>query len=218
VGATLPSLIGFAVAMYITPGPNNAMLAASAAAYGLRATVPHMLGIACGFAFMLAAVTAGLGSALLAWPLLSPMMRWGGAIWLLLLAWKIANARTSDAGKSDTGTSGARPIGEARRVLGFGTRRVLGFGGAAAFQWVNPKGWLIALAAAGTFTRPDQNLSIQTAWIGAVFLLVALPCMVPWVLFGAGAARFLHTPGRLRAFNIAMASLLVMSVVPMLLD
>jgi threonine/homoserine/homoserine lactone efflux protein len=200
MNATFPSLVGFAVAMYITPGPNNAMLAASAASYGMRATVPHMLGIACGFAFMMAVVTAGLASVVLAWPLLLPVMRWGGAAWMLVLAWKIAGA--------------AAPKAHDSRKRG----RVLGFGGAAAFQWVNPKGWLIAVAAAGMFIRPELNLWTQTAWISAVFFAVALPCMLPWMLLGAGAGRLLRSPGRLRAFNIAMALLLVASVVPLLLD
>src|SRR5580704_1752157 len=106
----LPSLIGFAVAMYITPGPNNTMLAASAASYGMRATVPHMLGIAGGFAFMMGVVTAGLASVVLAWPLLLPIMRWGGAAWMFILAWKIATAPAPQA----------VTIGKRGRVLGFG--------------------------------------------------------------------------------------------------
>ncbi len=194
----LPSLIGFAIAMYVTPGPNNAMLAASAASYGLRATVPHMFGIACGFALMMVLVTAGIGSTLLAWPPLLTLMRWGGSVWLLWLAWKIATSPASHA----QGEQG----------------RVMGFGGAAAFQWVNPKGWLIALAASGMFTRPEQSLTVQTLWIGIVFLVVALPCMIPWMVLGAGAGRLLRSPSRLRAFNVAMALLLVVSVVPVLLD
>jgi threonine/homoserine/homoserine lactone efflux protein len=196
---TLPSLIGFAIAMYITPGPNNAMLAASAATYGLRATIPHLLGIAFGFAFMMVVVTAGLGSTLLAWPPLSPIMRWGGAAWLLYLAWKIASATPTEPGTA-------------------ATRRVLGFRGAMAFQWVNPKGWLIAVAAAGMFARPDQSLAFRTLWIGIVFLLVALPCMTPWMLLGAGAGRLLRSHTRLRVFNVAMGLLLAASVVPLLLD
>ncbi len=79
----LLSLLGFAVAMYITPGPNNVMVAASAANHGIRATMPHMLGIAVGFAVMLTLVCAGLGSALVNWPLLLPLFRWVGAAWLL---------------------------------------------------------------------------------------------------------------------------------------
>ena len=90
--ATLLSLTGFAVAMYITPGPNNSMLASSGANHGLRATVPHMLGIAAGFILILVLVDAGLGATLRATPWLLPFMRWGGAAWMLILAWKIATA------------------------------------------------------------------------------------------------------------------------------
>ncbi|MSO99483.1 MAG: LysE family translocator [Acetobacteraceae bacterium] len=194
--ATILSMTGFAVAMYITPGPNNLMLAASAASFGLRATVPHMLGVGVGFTLMLAIVCSGLASVLLAWPLLLPLMRWGGAAWMLLLAWKIATA------------------GPPNENAG----RVLGFAGAMAFQWVNPKGWLIALSAAGLFARPDEALWMQGLRIGVVFFAVALPCMAPWMLLGAGARRLLRSPGSLRAFNIAMAVLLVVSVAPVLLD
>src|SRR5436305_14209743 len=93
---TLPSMIAFAIAMYITPGPNNAMLAASAASFGIRATVPHMMGIAFGFTFMLTAVCSGLAATLFAWPVLEQIMRWAGAAWLLLIAWRIATAPPPD--------------------------------------------------------------------------------------------------------------------------
>lgn len=192
---TLVSLTGFAFAMYITPGPNNVMLASSGATYGVRASVPHMLGIALGFSVMLVVVSAGLGSLLLAWPPLLPVMRWVGATWMLWLAWKIASAPLP-------GT--------------VAPRGVLGFTGAAAFQWINPKAWLIALGAASEFTQPDLPLMLQAGRIGLVFLAVALPCMLVWVLLGRGAGRLLRAPVQVRAFNIAMAVLLVASLVPVL--
>ena len=194
--ASLLSMAGFAVAMYITPGPNNLMLASSAATFGLRAAVPHMLGIGIGFTLMLVIVCSGLASLLLAWPIVLPAMRWAGAVWIGLLAWKIATAPPSSAGGG----------------------RVMSFGGAMAFQWVNPKGWLIAFSAAGLFARPDQALWMQGLRIGTVFFAVALPCMVPWMLLGAGAGRLLSSPGRLRIFNVAMALLLVASILPVLFD
>ena len=117
--SALLSLFGFSVAMYITPGPNNVMVAASAANHGIRATVPHMFGIAVGFSVMLTLVCAGLGSTLVNWPLLLPVFRWVGAAWLAVLAWQIAIAPAPGEG---------------------GRGRVLGFFGAAAFQWINPKG------------------------------------------------------------------------------
>ena len=194
--SALLSLIGFSIAMYITPGPNNVMVAASAANHGIRATVPHMFGIATGFSVMLFIVCAGLGSALVSWPLLLPAFRWAGAAWLAVLAWQIATAP---------------PPGEG------GRGRVLGFFGAAAFQWINPKAWMIAAGAAGEYLSPDHPLLWQLARIFGVFLIVGMPCLMVWGLIGSGAGRLLHSPARLRTFNVAMAVLLVVSLVPVLI-
>jgi threonine/homoserine/homoserine lactone efflux protein len=156
-----------------------------------------MFGIAVGFSVMLTLVCAGLGSALLNWPILLPLFRWVGAIWLALLAWQIASAP---------------PPGEG------GRERVLGFFGAAAFQWINPKAWLIAAGAAGEYLSPHAPLLLQLVRIFAVFLIVGMPCLLLWALLGRGAARLLHSPARLRAFNIAMALLLVASIIPVLIE
>ena len=193
----LVSLVGFSVAMYITPGPNNVMIAASAANHGIRATLPHMLGIAVGFAGMLVVVCAGLGSALLSEPWLLPTFRWIGAAWLVVLAWQIASAPPPGQG---------------------GRRRVLGFFGAMAFQWINPKAWLIALAADGEYLSLRQSLPIQLARIFLVFLIVGMPCLMTWALLGSGARRLLRSPARVRGFNIAMGVLLVGSVLPVLFE
>jgi len=193
----LLSLIGFAVAMYITPGPNNVMIAASAATHGIRATLPHMLGIAVGFAGMLVVVCGGLGSALLDLPWLLPALRWIGVSWLFVLAWKIATARPPDEG---------------------GRGPALGFFGAISFQWVNPKAWLIAVAAAGEYLSLQQSLIFQLACIFSVFLVVGVPCLSVWACFGSGARRVLRSPGRMRAFNMAMGTLLIASVLPVLFE
>ncbi len=195
-GALL-SLLGFSVAMYITPGPNNVMVASSAANHGIGATMPHMLGIAFGFSLMLTLVCAGLGSALVNWPLLLPLFRWAGAAWLVWLAWQIASAP---------------PPGEG------GRRRLLGFFGAAAFQWVNPKAWLIAVGAAGEYLSPHQPLIVQLSRIFIVFLAVGMPCLLVWALLGSGAGRLLRSPVQLRVFNVAMALLLVLSLLPVLIE
>jgi threonine/homoserine/homoserine lactone efflux protein len=193
----LPSLIGFSVAMYITPGPNNVMVAASAANHGIRATMPHMLGIAFGFSVMLVLVCAGLGSILAIWPPLVPLFRVVGALWLALRAWKIATAP---------------PPGEE------GPRRLLGFFGAAAFQWINPKAWLIGLAAAAEYMTPTEPLTIQLGRIFVVFLAVGMPCLLVWAGLGSAAGRLLHAPSRLRAFNVTMSGLLLLSLLPLFFE
>lgn len=192
---TLP-LLGFAIAMSITPGPNVLMVAAAAANHGVRATVPHMAGITLGFAAMLVIVGLGLAGPFVAWPLLHAVLKWGGAAWLLVLAWKIARAGAPGAGPS---------------------RPPLGFVGAALFQWVNPKAWMIALAAIPAFTTPQGDILAETLLIAAAFALVCFPCTLVWAGLGAGATRLLRTEGALNAFNVAMALLLVASLVPALL-
>ena len=195
--ADLLSLAGFAVAMYITPGPNTLRVAASAANHGALATMPHMLGIVAGFVLMLVIVCAGLGAILLSWPPLVPLFRWGGAIWIAWLAWKIAAAPPPD----ETAPG-----------------RVLGFFGAAAFQWVNPKAWLIGVALAGEYISPASPLAPQLLTVFAVFAVVGLPCLLVWAAVGGSARRSLRSPGRLRVFNVAMGILLIVSVVPMVVE
>jgi threonine/homoserine/homoserine lactone efflux protein len=192
---TLP-LLGFAIATSITPGPNVLMVAAGAANAGIRATLPHMLGIALGFAAMLLIVGLGLAGTFAALPLLHAALKWGGAAWLLVLAWKIARA----------GAPGEGP-----------PRPPLGFLGAALFQWVNPKAWMIALAAIPAFTTPQGDLLAETLLIAGAFALVCLPCTLAWAALGAGAARLLRSGRSLQAFNIAMALLLVASLIPALM-
>lgn len=190
---TLLPLLGFAVATSVTPGPNVLMVAASAANNGVRATVPHMSGIAFGFAAMLVIVGLGLAAPFAAWPALHAALKWGGGAWLLVLAWKIARA----------GAPGEGPA-----------RPPLRFAGAALFQWVNPKAWMIALAAIPAFTTPSGDTLAETLRIAGVFVLVGYPCTLVWAFLGAGAGRVLRTPVTLRTFNIVMAVLMVASIVP----
>ncbi len=187
------ALLGFAIAMTVTPGPNNIMLAASAANNGLRATWPHMLGITFGFSTMLMIVGLGLAGPFALSPELHIALKWIGAAWLVWLAWRIARSGAPGEGPS---------------------RPPLGFLGAAAFQWVNPKAWLIALAAIPTFTTPGGDLVREVLRIAIAFAVVCIPCLLLWAALGAGAGYALRTPRALRAFNIAMAVLLIVSLIP----
>jgi len=197
---SLFALLGFAIATSATPGPNTLMVSAAAARAGLRPVVPHMLGITLGFPAMLLAIAAGLGWPFQEFPWLHPVLQLVGGAWLLWLAWKIAQAPPPEGGPA------APPPAPP-----------LGFWGAAAFQWVNPKAWMIALAAVPAFTRPEAPLLPQALAMAAVFALVSLPCLLFWAGVGLGARRFLATPARLQAFNRVMAVLLVLSLVPALL-
>lgn len=193
----LISLIGFAIASSITPGPNNVMLMASGANYGLRRTVPHMLGISLGHAFMVLMIGVILLHFFTAYPILNTILKVTSTAYMLWLAWKIANAVPP----------------EAKAVKG----KPFTFLQAAAFQWVNPKAWIMAITAISGYA--PQNLGVTTGAliVAIVFASVNLPCVTVWAWMGVQVRRFLGTAGRLRAFNIAMALLLVASLYPMLM-
>ncbi len=192
----LPSLLAFSLAMALTPGPNNVMVTASAATFGFRRTVPHMLGITVGYPALTAAVGLGLGTVFNTYPLIHTALKWTGAAYLCWLAWLVA---TADRPKE--GEAGASPFG---------------FWRAALFQLVNPKTWLAVIGALATYTTVDAPMGPQVAFITAVFVVLTFPCLTLWALFGTVIGRFLSTGRRLRIFNVAMAILLLASLVPVL--
>ena len=196
----MPELIGplflFALTMALTPGPNNIMVTASAANFGFRRAVPHMVGVTLGFVLMLAAVGLGLAGLFQAEPRLHLAMKYLGAAYLLYLAWRIARA-----GDSDGQNGRARPIGFVEAVL---------------FQWINPKAWIIALGALTAYTSVGGSMLNDVGLIVAVFAVVTFPSLAVWALFGAGLGRWLRRPGARAAFNWSMAALLVLSLIPVL--
>jgi threonine/homoserine/homoserine lactone efflux protein len=143
---------------------------------------------------MMFLVPLGLGSLVLAHPLALRALNWGGAAFLLWLSWKIATS----AGQIDAAAD----------------RNPVGFLGAAAFQWVNPKSWLVSASAASTFLGAEWGSPVlQAALLGGLFVLAALPSCFVWLAFGAGVQRLLHSRRRLRAFNVVMGALLALSIV-----
>ena len=193
----------FALSMTATPGPNNAMVAASGATFGFARSLPHMAGIALGFPLMLVAVALGAGDILRAAPALHDVLRWAGIAYLLWLAFKIATARpVPPAAAADKAGKAARP---------------LTFLQAALFQWINPKAWVIALGAIATYTSAGgRTVAVQAVALAVIFLLVTVPTVAFWTLTGVGAARALRTARGLRAFNLVMAALLVASLLTLL--
>ncbi|MDH0091835.1 LysE family translocator [Achromobacter mucicolens] len=195
------SLLGplalFALVSSITPGPNNVMLASSGLSFGFRRSVPHLLGVNLGFTLMIFLVGVGLGSVFQQTPALYTVLKYAGAAYLLYLAWKIANS-----GPLDEGEARGKPFT---------------FLQAAAFQWVNPKAWVMAVGVVATYTPQNgffANLVIATLVCG----IVNLPSIGIWVTFGTALRRVLHRPAAIRAFNVGMALLLVASLYPVALE
>jgi len=210
----------FAFVTSITPGPNNLMLLASGVNYGLRRSVPHILGIGIGFTVMVLSVGLGLAEVFDRLPWLYSVLRWVGAGYLLYLAWSIAN---SGPPAGDTDTSGGVTSAGAGAGASTGSRTVdtaarpgpMGFWSAAAFQWVNPKAWVMAVGAFSTYV-PAHPSTLLVAGVAVLFGVINIPSVGTWALSGAALRRALQVERTRRLFNIGMAALLVLSLVPLL--
>ena len=193
----LLALALFAFVNSITPGPNNTMLMASGANFGFRATVPHLSGVAIGFGVMVMAVGLGLGGLFIAFPWLHDILAVAGGVYMIWLAWRIATSK---------GPAGAQAGGQPQT-----------FWQAAAFQWVNPKAWAMAVGAITTYA-PAEHYSLNVLLVALVFMAVNAPSVTIWTAFGVGLRRFLDRPAVLKAFNITMAVLLLTSLIPLAME
>jgi threonine/homoserine/homoserine lactone efflux protein len=190
----LSALFVFCLVSSITPGPNNLMLLSSGATFGLRRTAPHILGVSSGCALMVLVLGWSLAGIAQHLPTLYIGLHIASSAYLLWLAWRIA---TSSNPQQDAHAAG-RPLS----VLD-----------AAAFQWVNPKAWAMALGAVATFARPG-HIAFDVPVIALVLVVVGLPCITLWAGSGYLLKSLLRRPRTLRAFNIGMAALLVLSILP----
>jgi threonine/homoserine/homoserine lactone efflux protein len=155
------AFIVFAIVMFFTPGPNNIMLLASGLNFGFRRTLPHVFGVTVGFAFMVAVTGLGLGVVFTSYPVLHTILKYAGAAYLVYLAFAI-------------GMSGPPNPGDAER------RRPMTFFGAALFQWVNVKGWVMVIGtitAYAAIANYPWNILLQVA----LSLLLGFVSCVTWL-------------------------------------
>jgi threonine/homoserine/homoserine lactone efflux protein len=194
----LLALIAFGAVMAFTPGPNNIMVLSSGLTYGFRRTLPHIAGIAIGISFMVAATGLGLGTIFIAWPILQTILKYAGIAYLIYLAWVIAMSGPVTPGQDNQ----AAPMT---------------FWGAALFQWVNVKGWVMAIGIITAYSAVASfpwNIAVQAA---LMFLMGGLSSLL-WALFGTSLRPVLTSPKAVRAFNVVMAVLLLASLYPVLVD
>ena len=194
----LIALVVFAAVMAFTPGPNNVMVLSSGLTYGLRRTLPHIAGIAIGVSFMVAAMGLGLGTIFIAYPVLQIILKYAGIAYLLYLAFAIA-------------TSGSVSPGQDNR------RGPMTFWGAALFQWVNVKGWVMTIGIITAYSAIASfpwNITIQAA----LMLVMGGLSSLTWAVFGSSLRQILTSPRTIRAFNILMALLLLASLYPVFMD
>ena len=182
----------FAAVAAITPGPSNVLLTATGAAVGVRRGLPALVGQVAGMGLLLFLVAFGLGSLVFRSPLIIAGLKWCGIGFLLWLAWTLATAGYSEAPEQ---------------------RGRVGFWQAAAFQWVNPKAWLVCAGATGTYLPTAGSTVVGAAGALAVlFVVAALPSCFVWLAAGASMQRALRMEQTARLFNLLMAALLVGSI------
>jgi threonine/homoserine/homoserine lactone efflux protein len=194
----LLAFVLFAVVMFITPGPNNIMVLSSGLTYGFRRTMPHIAGITIGVAFMVATVGLGFGTVFLAYPVLQTILKYAGAAYLVYLAVMIALSGPPKPGAEDG-------------------RGPMTFWGAALFQWVNVKGWVMVIGtitAYAAIARFPLNVAIQTM----LCLPLGVVSTALWTLFGSALRPVMTSERAVRAFNIVMALLLLASLYPVFAD
>jgi threonine/homoserine/homoserine lactone efflux protein len=192
------AFVVFAVVMFFTPGPNNIMLLSSGLTYGFRPTLPHIAGITVGFAFMVGVVGLGLGTIFIAYPVLQTILKYAGVVYLIYLAAAIAMSGPPNPGQDNR-------------------RGPMTFWGAAMFQWINAKGWVMVIGtitAYAAIAAFPYNIAVQVA---ISLLLGAVSCSV-WALFGSSLRPVLTSERAVRAFNIVMAILLLASLYPVFMD
>ncbi len=186
----------YSFVMSITPGPNNVMLTASGATFGFRRTIPHILGISAGCGVQLIAVCAGLGAMFARWPDLQAGLRWIGAAYLLYLGVRLLGS----------GPAGTRA-----------STRPVTFPEAAVFQFLNPKAWVMTLTAATLFLPHELGVLAAGVYMLAIMVVMNMPCIAVWALFGSSLRRFLERPASRMGFNAAMAVALATTGVMMVL-
>jgi threonine/homoserine/homoserine lactone efflux protein len=189
------AVVLFAAANTVTPGINNMMIMSSGLNFGIRKSIPHLMGILIGFPLMFIAVGAGFVSVILVVPELHLLIQVVGVLYLLYFAWLIATS----ADRVDASTE-----------------KVIGFWQAVAIQWVNPKAWIMITGAFAAFTKTDADPFLQVLYITSAFVIVGIPTITAWLFCGSLLSRVLKRIESRRVFNRCMAGLLVISILPII--
>lgn len=192
------SILIFAISSTVTPGPNNIMILTSGLNYGVKKSIPHLLGISFGFPVMIIVIGFGFSIIFERYPVFNEVIKILGVVYLLYLAWLIASS-------SPVSLEGKRS-------------KPLNFFQAALFQWVNPKAWVVATGAVSAYTSVSSDILAQVIFIALAFLIVAIPSLSVWLIFGVGIKKYLKSARHQKLFNLSMALLLIGSIIPVLIS
>lgn len=198
--AMLLSIATFTLSTVLSPGPNNIMLLSSGLTFGYKRTIPHMLGIMLGFPFMVLLVGLGLGIVFEKLPFILSILKIIGVAYLFWMAYKIANNSSSFDIKEN---ENSKPFT---------------FLQSAAFQWVNPKAWVMAITAISIFVTSKDDAILQVVIISFIYMLSGFVSTNAWTSGGVVLKRFIKSQSSVKKFNITMAILLIVSVLAMIFE
>ncbi|MDI9313902.1 MAG: LysE family translocator [Hydrotalea sp.] len=196
------SLLLYMAVTSITPGPNNLMLMASGSNFGFYRSLPHLLGVTFGFTFLLLATGFGLAQVFSTYPVLYLVLKYAGAVYLLYLSYRLAISKGDKTKQNKRSAKPAKPFG---------------FFAAVAFQWVNPKGVVMAISFFAIYLPVDYSWQVVLA-VCAIDVVMSFLHAGLWVVMGTSLAHLLKHGNRQHYFNIAMALLLVLSLIPAFIE
>jgi len=194
----LLSIISFAFATAMTPGPNNFMLLSSGLTFGYKKTLAHIVGVMVGFPVMIVAVGLGMGTVFEMYPALYDILKVVGITYLLWMAWKIATSSSSMGSDDEV----KKPFTLLQAML---------------FQWVNPKAWVMVITAMGSFITSQEHAFLQVLVIAFTYLCIGFLSTNFWALGGVYLQKFISNTKSVKMFNRVMAVLIVLSVLPFVL-
>lgn len=185
----------FSIATSMTPGPNNIMLLSSGLTFGYKKTIPHILGVVIGFPLMTIFVGLGLGTFFELYPFAFKILKVLGILYLLYLAWKIANSEPKFKENNENS-------------------QALKFLPIVLFQWINPKNWIKIITAISVYVTSVEHASTQIIVITSIFFITVLFSANSWALGGVVLKKLIKSDVGIKRFNIIMAILLVLSILP----
>jgi threonine/homoserine/homoserine lactone efflux protein len=192
-GESFAALFLFVSVAGLTPGPNNIIAMAIGFNHGYRKVLPHLAGVTVGFPIMLLLIGLVLLPVMEQYAWLFNLLKYASIAYILYIAWHVASA----------------PVDAS--ILPQERKPPITFVQSVMFQWINPKAWAGALTTVTVYMAPEHyrtSLFIAAA-LSAVTIVIAISL---WALMGRQIKHFLDKPRQMRAFNIAMAALLLISV------
>ncbi|MEC4728198.1 LysE family translocator [Shewanella sp. D64] len=183
----------FCATMTMTPGPNNILLTQSGANYGVKRTLPHLLGIRAGQTSLHIAILLGLGSLFESWPMLHQVLKVASIGYLIYLAYRISTSSVNDP----TCAKESKPMT---------------FKEAALFQLINPKSWMATITLCSAFTVTGDAYWLSGILGVLVYNLVGFPASFTWVFLGAAIREQLNSAKRRSHFNWTMGFLLLLTI------